>query len=228
MRTLPALLFCLALPVCAAEPVTQQSGTLIDFRVDVQRSVANDLMRVAAYTESTAATPEEVARRVKATLAEALAIAKAQPNITVKSGATHTYPVYAKGGRHLEGWRMRSDLQLESRDTAALSTVVGKLQSLLAVGNMQFLPAPETRRSVEDEATREAIEAFRARAARIAATLQKPYRIRSMNIGSAGHVAPAMAMMRVTAMAAESAPMPVEAGESNLNINVSGQIELLE
>jgi hypothetical protein len=29
-------------------------------------------------------------------------------------------------------------------------------------------------------------------------------------------------------MAAEAAPMPVEAGESNVTINVSGQIELLD
>jgi hypothetical protein len=31
-----------------------------------------------------------------------------------------------------------------------------------------------------------------------------------------------------SAMAAEAAPMPVEAGESNLMVNVSGQIELAE
>jgi hypothetical protein len=29
-------------------------------------------------------------------------------------------------------------------------------------------------------------------------------------------------------MSAEAAPMPMEAGESNVTVNVSGQIELLE
>ena len=123
---------------------------------------------------------------------------------------------------------MRSELLLESRDPAALSAVIGKLQSLLAVGNIQFLPAPETRRKSEDEATQEAIETFRAKADRIAAAMKKPYRIRSMNIGGAGHYAPPVAMARAAMMAAEAAPMPVEAGESSLTINVSGQIELLE
>jgi hypothetical protein len=35
-------------------------------------------------------------------------------------------------------------------------------------------------------------------------------------------------MLRAAAMAVDSAPMPVEAGESNVTVNISGQIELLE
>jgi hypothetical protein len=34
--------------------------------------------------------------------------------------------------------------------------------------------------------------------------------------------------MRATALSMESAPMPTEAGESSITINISGQIELLD
>lgn len=226
-RLLLAFLALPALTVLAAEPA-RTPGTLIDFRVDVQKSVPNDLGRATAYAEMTASDPAEVARKIKPAIADGLATAKAQAGVTVKSGATHTYPVYGKGGRNIESWRMRSEIVLESRDAGALSTAVGKLQGTLAVSNIQFSPAPETRRKMEDDATLEAIEAFRAKAERVAAAMKKPYRIRQMSVNGGGNFPQPMPMMRASAMMAADAPMPAEAGESTLTVNISGQIELLD
>jgi predicted secreted protein len=224
------LIAFLSLPVFAAEPA-KPAGTLIDFRIDVQRPVANDLGRASAYVELTGSDPAEVARKVKAIVADGLATAKAQPGITVKSSGTHSYPIYSKTGRVIENWRMRSELLLESRDAAALSSAVGRLQGgQLAIGSIHFAPAPETRRKAEDDATLEAIEAFNAKAERIAAMLKKPYKIRQLSVNAGGHFPQPYPMARGAAMmaSAEAAPMPVEAGESNLTVNVSGQIELVD
>ena len=224
---LPLLL--IALPTFAAEPAAKPIGTLVDFRVDVQRIVPNDLGRAMAFAEMTGSDPAAVAHKLKAVIADGLAAAKAQPGITVKSGGTHSWPIYGKGGRSIESWRMRSELLLESRDPAALSTAVGKLQGgTLAIGNINFSPAPETRRKADDDATIEAIEAFNAKAARIAATLKRTYKIRMLNVSGTGHFPQPYPMARTTMMAAEAAPMPVEAGESNVTVNVSGQIELID
>lgn len=231
MKRLALLLACLALPAWAAG-TAKSTGTLVDFRVEVQKSLPNDLGNATAYVEMNGTDPAEVAGKVKAAIAEGLALARAQPGITVKSGNTHTWPIYtngAKGGRSIESWRMRSELLLESRDAAALSTAVGALQATLAIGGIQFMPAPDTRRKAENDAALEAIAAFRAQAARIAATLKKPYRIRQMSVNGSGHVPSPRPLARATAMmAAESAPMPVEAGESTLTTTVSGKIELLD
>jgi predicted secreted protein len=223
-----AVLALIALPCFAAEPAAKPTGTLIDFRVEVQKSVPNDLGRASAFAETTGADPGEVARKIKAVIADGLTIAKAQPGITVKSGGTHTYPIYSKAGRTIDSWRMRSEILLESRDTSALASAVGKLQSALAVGNINFAPAPETRRKAEDDAALEAIEAFKTKAERIAATMKKPYRIRQMSINGSGNMPQPYPMARAAMMSAEAAPMPVEAGESNIALNVSGQIELLD
>jgi len=154
------------------------SGPVIEFRVEVQRPVANDLGRASAYVELSGNDPAEIARTVKAAIADGLATAKSLPGVIVKSGVTHTYPVYGKTGR-IENWRMRSELLLESRDSDHLSTALGKLQgSQLVIGTIHFAPAPETRRKVEDDLTIEAIEAFDSKAGRIAAALKKPYKIR--------------------------------------------------
>lgn len=228
MRVFALLLALLALSATAAED-PNKTGTLIDFRLDVQKSVPNDLGRASAYVEATGSDPSEVARKVKAALAEGLALAKAQTGITVKSGATHTTPIYGRNSRNIENWRMRSELLLESRDAALLSATLGKLQATLAIGTLQFVPAAETRRTAEEEATLEAVEAFKAKAERIASAMRKPYRIRHMNLNGSSHFPAPYAMARgAMALAAESAPMPVEAGESTVTINVSGQIELLD
>jgi len=210
----------------AQVPPPKPAGTLIDFRVDVQKSVPNDLGRATAYAEISGADAADVARRVNAAIAAGLAIAKAQPGVTVKTGNSHTYPIYGKGSRNIESWRMRSEIVLESRDASALSMLLGKLQAQLAVGQVGFVPAPETRRTAEDEAALEAIAGFQAKAARYAAALKKPYKIRSMNIGGGAHLP--QPMFRAAMMAAEAAPMPVEAGESNVTVSINGQIELLE
>lgn len=218
-----------ALPVWANEPA-RPAGTLIDFHVDVQRSVANDLGRATAYSEISGSDAAEAARKVKTAIADGLATAKAQAGITVKSGNTHTYPVYGKGGRIIEVWRMRSEIILESRDAAALSTAIGKLQGALAVSNIHFSPAAETRRKAEEEATLEAIDAFRTKAERIASTMKKPYHIRQMSVnGSRQHPQQPYPVARsAVLMAAEAAPMPAEAGESSITVNISGQIELTD
>lgn len=222
------LLTILVFPALAAG-TAKSTGTLVDFRVEVHKSLPNDLGNAIAYVEMNGADPAEVAGRVKAAIAEGLALAKAQPGITVKSGNTHTWPIHAKSGRSIESWRMRSELLLESRDAAALSTAVGTLQATLAIGGIQFMPAPDTRRKAENDAALEAIAAFRAQAARIAATLKKPYRIRQMSVNGGGHAPMPRPLARATAMmAAEAAPMPVEAGESTLTVAVSGKIELLD
>jgi predicted secreted protein len=219
-----AMLFAVAAAASAQTPA-KPAGTLIDFRVDVQRSVPNDLGRATAYAEMAGTDSAEVARRVNAAIAAGLATAKAQPGVTVRTGNSHTYPVYGKGGRNIESWRMRSELLLESRDAGALSTLLGKLQTQLGVSQVGFGPAPETRRAAEDDAALEAIATFQAKAARYAAALKRTYKIRSMNIGG-GSMPPQPVFRGVMMAVADAAPMPVEAGESIVAVPIGGQIEL--
>ena len=66
-------------------------------------------------------------------------------------------------------------------------------------------PRPK-RGKVEDEATRDAIAAFRQRAAVVAEVLGKPYKIRHLNVQQNGQMPP-MPMLRASrAMAADAAP----------------------
>ena len=90
------------------------------------------------------------------------------------------------------------------------------------------MPAPETRRKAENDATLDAIAAFRARAKLVAEAFGKPYRIKQMNIGQQGYRPPVPMMRAAPTAAMEMAPMPMEAGESAVSVTISGQIEIAD
>lgn len=227
MRHLKPILLALAFTTAWLPAYAAPMATTIDLSADASRPAANDLARATVFAEATSASPGESAKKVNAMVAEAVSAAKGYSRVKVQTAGTHTYPVYAKGGK-IESWRMRSDIVLESGDTAALSELVGKLQGSLGVSNVTLQPAPETRKKAESEATLEAIAAFKARAKLVADALGKPYRIKHLSLGGQQY-RPPVPMMRAAPMAAmEAAPMPMEAGESQVTATVSGQIELVD
>lgn len=227
LAAVAALMAICTAPALAAD-APKPPGTVVELSAEAEHTAANDLARATAFVEASDNSPAELARRVNKAIAAALETAKTSANVKVRSGATHTYPTYGKGGRNIEGWRMRSEILLESRDLSALAELLGKLQATLAVGQIQLLPAPETRRKAENVAMLEAVGAFKSKADLIAGALGKPYKIRQLTIGS-GARQPVYPVARGLAMAAtEAAPMPLEAGESVVSVTVSGQIELGE
>lgn len=204
---------------------TVQAGALVDLSAEASRPAANDMVRASVYSEASGKNPAELAQRVNADIAEALKLIRAKAGVSVKSGQQATYPVYSQAQK-IDGWRMRSELVLESRSQGSVSELLGKLQQMrLAVGNVNLLPSPETRRQVEDEATREAIRAFQSRAAVIAEQLGKTWKIKQLNVQQGGGMPRPMMAARAV-MVAEDVPAPLEAGESLVTTNVSGQIEL--
>jgi predicted secreted protein len=203
-----------------------QAGPLIDLNAEASRPAANDLIQVSVFSEASGPNPADLARKVNQSIADALKVIKATPGVTVKTGRQHTYPVYGQNQK-IDGWRMRSELAIESKESASVSELIGQLQQMrLAVGNISQSPSTATRLAVEEESTKEAIRAFQKRAASVAEVFGKPYRIKQMSIQQNG--SPPMPIMRprVAMMAAEAAPMPLEAGESLITTQISGQIEL--
>ncbi len=224
LRSMPLLTLLLATPAPAASP---DSRTTIDLAAEASRPATNDLARATVFAEATGVTPSDLSRRINGLISDGLRTARSYSSIKTQSGATHSYPVYGKGGK-IENWRMRSELTLESSDTGALSELLGKLQASMGVASLAMLPAPETRKKAENEAMLEAIAAFKARAKIIADALGKAYRIRQLSINSSGRP-PVVPIMRAAALAsADAAPMPIEGGDTQISANISGQIELLE
>lgn len=198
---------------------------IVELSAEASRPAANDQVHATLFAEASGATPGELSAQVNRLIGEALKTAKAYPTIKAQSGTTATYPIYAKSGK-IEAWRMRSELALESGDSAALSELLGKLQAALGVSSLVLQPSAETRKKVESEAMIDAITAFKGRAKTIADALGMGYRIKQLAVSTSGRIVQPMIRGVAKAMAIDAAPMPVEAGESQISATVSGQIEV--
>ena len=203
------------------------AGPTVELSAEASRPAANDLVRATLYSEAAGANPGDLGRKVNGEIAEALRVIKNQNEVTGKTGNVQTYPIYGKS-RGIESWRMHSEIHLESRNTAAISELIGKLQGRLALAGVQMMPSEATRRQAEDEATRDAIAAYHSRAKVIADALGKPYRIKQLSVGQSSPVVPMLRAAKGLMQAAEAAPLPMEAGESLVTVSVSGQIELAD
>lgn len=220
LRVLPACFLLLACPAFAAP-------TLVELTAEATRPAANDLARATVFAEATGTTPGKLSREVNGLIADALKTARTYPSVEIQSGGTSTFPVYARDGK-IESWRMRSQLVLESRDSDAISELLGKLQATLGVASLVLQPSPETRKQVENDAMLDAIAAFKARAKVIADALGKPYRIKQLTVHTNASIVQPLMRGTASPMLASSAPMPMEAGESQVSASVTGQIELLD
>ena len=73
----------------------------------------------------------------------------------------------------------------------------------------------------------DALQAFEQRAALIAGALGRKHRIAHLSVGHSGFQPPMPRMRAAAAMAAE-ASAPLEGGESQVSVHVSGRIELVD
>jgi len=227
-KSLPLLSCCVAV-LLVAMPAAHAENQWPTVNLSAQGSAPaqNDLARAEAYAEVTGPDVKSVAVSVNKVIADALNRARAYPTVKVRTTQTDTWPVYAQNTRSISAWRMRSTLSLESSDVAALSTLVGVLQSNMAIGNLRVEPAADTLARAQDEATLAALAAFQARAALVAKALNSPYRIKSIDIGM--HMpAPVFRARMAADQAMTATAAPVEAGQSDITIQVSGSIELTQ
>lgn len=147
--------------------------------------------------------------------------------LEVRTGQFGIYPRYGRDGKPA-GWQGSAELVLEGQDFARLGTTVGRL-SMLTVSSVNFSLSRAARTRVEAEVQAQAIERFRGRAADIARGFGfAGYSLREVSVGSSEPpmvMRPRLMAMDARAAAAE-APLPVEAGRTQVSVSVSGTVVL--
>jgi predicted secreted protein len=201
----------------------------VSFQVEVGRDVGNDRMLAILNATAEEKKPADLADRINSTMTWALEQARANKQVTLRSGSYQTYPVYGEN-RKIVRWRGRQELQLESQDVDQLSQLVGTLQSQLQMQSLQFSVSHDRRQQVENELIEQALEAYQARAEIVRKSLgAKTYRLMDINIHSAGR-SPVIPMRAeaVSTMSRSSVSKPaLEQGTSRVDVQVSGKIRLL-
>ena len=192
--------------------------------------VQQDVLSITMNTTREAADANTVQTQLKSALDAALAEAKKNVlagQLDVRTGNFSLYPRYGKDSK-ITGWQGSTELILEGRDFAKISSTAGKIQTL-TIGNVAFSLSREQRYKVESEAQQLAIDRFRSKASDIAKSFGlNSYSLREVvvNAGDQGYTPrPRMAEMSMK-MASSDAPVPVEAGKSTVIVTVSGSVQL--
>ena len=189
-----------------------------------------DILSITMSATREAADANTVQTQLKTALETALIEAKknASPGqLDVRTGNFSLYPRYGKDNK-INGWQGSTELVLEGRDFAKISSAAGKIQTL-TLGNVTFSLSREQRNKVESEAQLIAIERFRSKAGEIAKSFgMSNYTLRevAVNAGDQGYTPrPRFAELAMKSASADAA-VPVEAGKSTVTVTVSGSVQL--
>lgn len=237
MSRLPLVATCFAVALTALAPASAQTAVMLPPPQNVLQLAASATLEVPKdWLTVTLATTREgsdaagVQGQLRTALDAALADARkaAKPGqLEVRTGAFSIYPRYApKGG--ISGWQGSAELIIEGRDTAAISQLAGRLQTL-AVARTVFSLSREAREKVEGEVAASAIGRFRAQADAYAKQFGfAGYSIREVNVnlGAEGPVPMPMARMQASGLQSADSALPVEAGRANVTANVSGSVQM--
>ena len=233
---LSALTLAGALAIAAAASVARAGDgglqlppaghTLVNLSASERMTLPQDLLTAALRIEARGAEPRKVQDDINKAMTRALALAKAVPTVKTSTGGYQVYEQRLE--RNVRVWQGQQTVQLESKDSAALLDLAGKLQGAgFAVSGLNWSLSPERAESVRDELLVKALGNLKAKAALVARTLGKSgYELTDVNLDGAPQPVPMYRAVRMEmAMAADGAvAAPVaEAGETEVVVGVSAR-----
>ena len=209
-----------------ASATDEMQFNIVNLRVEQVREVANDVMVVIMQAAAQKNSSAEAAQSVNETMSWADTIIAGDQKIHHKTLNYQTRPVYQN--KSITGWSASQQLQLQSENIEALTAMAGALQQHLQIVSMRFQVGDDRRAEELESLIVEALQAFRTKAGLIADTLQaQDYRIVALSIDENGGPRPYQAVVQAEAMMARSAAPSVEAGDSKIQVSVSGSIQLM-
>lgn len=216
----------------AQQPNPEEPANVVNIAASGFLDVPQDWLSMTLTTTREGSDAAVVQHQLKQALDAALVVAKAaaaSKQLEVRTGQLGLYPRYGSNGK-INGWQGSTELILEGRDFVRISSTAGSIQTL-TMGSMAFSLSREAQQKLESDVQALAIERFKARAGEVARGFGfSGYSLRELSIssadqgGGAGYPRPMAARANV-AMSSD-APVPVEAGKSQVNVTVSGSIRL--
>lgn len=217
--------------IMPAQPAAPKDVLSLDATVSTE--VIPDLAFVTLAAEASGAEAGALTREVQQIINGALAQAKATKDVEARTGAFQTNQRWNNKGVR-DGWTVRAELIVKSKDFATLGTLAGKLaqQKLMIVGT-GFELSRELREREESALIERGIAAFRAKATAASKAFGfNSFTLREVNLGSiAGNdstPSPKMVMMQARSAEAAPVPMAIEGGKTTLALSVGGAIVMVK
>jgi len=240
MRNFNSLSAALLLALCgttaqaqsaATQGVTAQVAQIVHLSASASAQVTQDWLVMTLAVQKEGADAATVQKQIKTQLASALALAQGSAQaglLDVSTGQLSVSPRYGRDGK-TNGWTGVAELVLQGRDVDRITAVAGRVQGL-TVSQVQWEVSPELKRQTEGRIQGQAVAQFQSRASALASSFGfVSYGLREVRVTnqeSAGEQ-PQLRMASVQMDTAPSPmPIPAQAGQSRVTVNVSGSIQL--
>jgi predicted secreted protein len=208
---------------------TELNYNIYQLSVTTQEQVKNDIMKVTLMASHQAQSSTTVSQVVNKQMTVALELLESTTGIDYETANYQTHPAYRN--QQISGWRASQQLILKSSDVKQLSKLIGQLQQDLKLSAMSFEVSKPVRQQVQNKLSVTALNQFKERATLIVQTMgADDYRIINVNVNTGMQFVPvARAMVRTEmSMMADSMSAPaVKSGNSVVNVNVAGKIQLI-
>lgn len=215
-----------------AQPYGEPLFNVFSISSDARADVENDLMIATLYVQEEDDDASALASKINVTMKWALDALKTYPSLKVKTRDYQTYPRYdTSQARRLIGWRATQSVQVETDDFQSAGKAIQQLQEKLKVQGIRLAVKPATRAAAADALISEALEAFRKRATLVQQNMGSTgYKVVDVHINADQNPMPmfdSRARHAETLRSAAVAQAPaIEAGTSQVSVQVSGRIQL--
>jgi predicted secreted protein len=186
-------------------------------------SVPNDRLQAWLRAEAESPSPATAAAQVNARITKAFVEAKQYPAVKAATAGYSTQQITEAG--KAARWRVTQTVSLESGDFTAAATLISKLQDEggLLLSSMGFSLAESSRRAAEDGLTQQAVKSWQARAQQASQALGfAGWRTGRVTVQTGDASRPYPVMRAQAAGYAPTAPVPLEAGTTEISVTVTG------
>ncbi|CAH0440399.1 SIMPL domain-containing protein [Ralstonia pseudosolanacearum] len=216
-------------PAAPAGGWTSPSGVL---SLDAQAvaDVPTDTVTLTLGAEQDGPDPGAISAALSRKADDVIAQAKRATGVQAESGGFSIYPNTDRNGK-ISVWRGRAEVRLTSKDFAAASKLAGQLANQMQVQNVNFTLSREARTAAETKLIDQAVNAFRDKAQATTKLFgYSNYAIREVHVSEGGGSPGPRPLMRMAAMASDSAPVPVpiEGGKAQVVVTISGAVQMLK
>ncbi len=214
-----------ALPALAADVLPYDR---VAFAISAEKEVENDVLTAILSASETGQDTAKLADSVNQAIVWAMEIAKKETAVESRTLSYTTQPVYRDG--KVDGWQVAQSIELKSKDSKILSSLLGQLQEKLRVQAVDYSISTEVRKAMEEQLISEAMAGFKQRAAQVKQTMERAeYRVVRLDIQTASDFPQPQYRMAAMAeaMPMAAAPAPVlDAGKQKVNVTINAEIEL--
>lgn len=200
---------------------------LINLSANAKTEISNDEMSAYLQILRSGSDASKLSAEVNKSGQEALRITKSYHAVKVQTQGYQTQPIYDNG--KITSWQVSQQLHLESSDFTQMSELLAELQNLGNIQSMQFAISDGRLETTRQDLAKQAIEKFQMQATAIQKQFNaSSYRLVNLSVNQGGYSPRYMeaSNMRMDTMV-KNAPVAIEAGSNEVNIEVNGQIQLI-